>query len=257
VLLMFMAAPTLAADQTHTVDTWGGAGLLQVALILQARTGATFSFEGVPRNVQGLHYTPTARPDGTVVNKPQHDADVRFSYPAAASPREIAEAAVATYNGQSTAYAHYKVVEHSGALNLVPTEILTASGWAAYDSLMDTVITLPSSTGHPTELYHSVVKVLSETAGVPVQDLDGRTLSFSSSPVTLSARTAPARVLLDELVSRSDLVNHWRLTWAIPQAGLPHHGLLYEGWTLSLDLVQPEHDSAFNRTPLVPRQADK
>ena len=75
----------LGADPgVSTVDVING-GLMRAATILQARTGVMVTFEGVPRDIEGLHYRvePTLRSPGH--EKLLTDKELRFDYPAGAT----------------------------------------------------------------------------------------------------------------------------------------------------------------------------
>jgi hypothetical protein len=229
---------------TVDVEVAGG-GLYHAAVVLQARMGTTITYEGVPRNIEGIHYLRRSLDAGGFAYDTV-EGELVFSYPSDASAAEAVEAAVAVANVHPEAYAKYRVVEQDGVVNIVPTEILTVDGWVAYKPVLDTVVTLPSITGRPTELYHATLAALANTAGVPVYD-DRRTLdTWRSAKVTLPSATAPARVLLNQIISQSEYANTWRLLYLFSEENPAL------GWQVSVNQIQPEHDNLMNRTPLVP-----
>src|SRR5687768_12488062 len=83
--LLSIAAPlALAADGDLSVSVVAG-GLARASIILTARHGVTVNFEGVPRTAIGI--VPMHPPGGFV-----------FTYPASATARQAADAAVDSWN---------------------------------------------------------------------------------------------------------------------------------------------------------------
>jgi hypothetical protein len=237
------------AAPTVTVEVING-GLYQAAPIVHARFGTPINYEGVPRNIEGVHFV--RRPDlflGVRMVTPIGDGGFTFSYPADATPRQALDAAVAAYNALPNGYVRYTVRDTGRSLDLVPAEVWDGTAWKASTPLLDTIITIPSRKGWPNDLFLAVAQELSELSGRPVSCDGGLGVpSLSSDPdlsITIPSATGPARTLLSEIVSRSDLANSWRFAW--------HPSLEEPNWYLFFYLVQPKDEAVLNRTPLVPR----
>lgn len=240
---MWIAYAWAGDKNTLSVDVVDG-GLMWAANILVARNGTPINYEGVPWNVEGIHYR-VVNIDGESVRQRTVIKELKFTYPANATARQALEAAVVAANGRPDAEAIYIINEDQGVLNLVPTQIRTPSGFVPYTPLLDTIITLPSATGVPIDLYHSVVETLSRTTGLPIHDAKVEaTMSAKGAPsVRLPSATGSVRSLLTQIVASSDYAREWRVMWVV--ADDEEHG-----WNLSFQMAQPSEDRLLNRTPL-------
>ena len=253
-MLILLSSLGHAADPTLSVSVVNG-GLGRAAMILTARHGRTVNFEGVPRTLEGVSVQTVTLPDGSTGTKMIYPADYTFSYPASASPRDAAEAAVAAWN-QLAVDAHYRVLESDGMLHFVPTEVRLVDGtYAPSKPLMDTELKLERVTGEPTALYKEILLALVETSGVPIENAYAGTLLGSPLPeelqvpfgpqqeeVTLPSATGTARSLLDAVLAAAGSQTNWRLIW-IADPGR---------WSFSFAVAGPEAEYQLNRTPLAP-----
>lgn len=243
ILLLCLSA--LGADPGgSTVDVIDG-GLMQAATILQARTGVMVTFEGVPRDIEGLHYQVAPTPQSPLHEVRLTREALRFEVPAGATALEALEVAVAASNASPDAYARYRVASDGDALDVLPFEVRTLAGWEPYTPLLDTVVTLPSATGTATQLYRALVVALSDVSTVPVVDGVGLSALDPYWPgwdrygaLTLRSPTAPARVLLDEIIGQADYADTWRLGW-VRWIDPSHRNPTEPHWVLSWDRVQP------------------
>jgi hypothetical protein len=246
VLTCLTSISTAAPEGQALSVTLTGGGLETAATVLQARFGTTINYEGVPMVVEGTHYTPWVRtPAGVQHYVPVALGELAFSYPAKATVREAVEAAVAAHNGAANGYARYRVVAHDDVLDLVPTEVLTSGGWQPYVSPLDTVISLPMSTGRGTELWHAAVAALNaRTPQVTMLNRENQVMESMYDPQTaLSSSTAPAREILAQILGTAIYANQWQLKYSLPNLSL-------RGWLLDFRQVQPEDDAVGNLTPL-------
>lgn len=253
-MISLLAVCASAQDRTDLeVDVVNG-GLGRASFILIARNGTSINYEGVPRNLEGIHFVSVPSSKGwPFPTTPQQACErgLKFSYPADASPRAALDAAVAAANAQPDAISRYRVIEQEGQLDLVPYEVRDASGWHPYTPLLDTVITLPNATGTPTALYRSLMPALTEAAHVQVLDGSGHSSLDLLNPedrITLPSATGPARTLLDQIFAHAQFANHWFMVWVY--ASDPE----VAGWYILFTQVQPEDEAMLNRTPL-PRPA--
>ncbi|MEZ4237928.1 MAG: hypothetical protein R3F59_17640 [Myxococcota bacterium] len=217
-------------------------GLANASLVLQARTGTSINYEGVPRNVEGRHYRWDSLPNGDPVVRPMRNGSLSVAYAADATPLEALEVLVAAANSSPESCALYRIQRTGTSLDLVPTHILTDGGMVPYSSIMDTIITLPSAVGDAEALYQSVVETLSSTVGIPIVDMapNHALNDCSSPPLTLTSATGTARALLDQIFSQSTYANHWRLAYLSP-------GHQQEGWFMSFAIIRPEMDAILSR----------
>ena len=248
-VLLACAGPAPDGPEVSVVN----GGLLRAGVILQARFGTMITYEGVPRNVEGITYRRDVRADGPNRVVRLGDGALSFRYREDATPLEAVEAAVSVANARPDAYAHFRAVEDGDlAINLVPYEVRTLTGWEDYVPLFDTVPEVPGR-GDPTNLYRRTLASVAQQSGVSIRDPLPEAKRIDSVPsdspqhehVVLRDRVA-ARLVLDDIVSQADSVNTWMLLWV--EQGTPT-----DGWSLGFNMVQPSDDGVLNQTPLAPR----
>ncbi|MEZ5397909.1 MAG: hypothetical protein R2724_34795 [Bryobacterales bacterium] len=230
------------ASQSVEVAVEGGLGI--AAVVLQARFGTTINYESIPMVTEGLHYKPFVWADGSLHYTPILPGILRFMYSSNGTVEQAVQSAVDAYNQLPAAVARYRVDSHDDVLDLVPTEVLTVSGWTSYVSPLDTVITLDPAEGQPRELWHRAVEALEDVPVAMGNDRKQAMAEYTYPPATVP-RSAPARVILAQILSASIYANRWELGYVLPN--LP----ISPGWMLRFDQLQPvDEQSSGNLTPL-------
>jgi hypothetical protein len=226
-------------------------------MVLTARHGVSIAYEGVPRTLEGVNVAHFVDESG--VRHPRMVyPQVRFTYPASHSPRQVGQAALEAWNAQ-VVDAHYKLVEVDGILHFVPYEVRTPEGsYVPFRSLMDTRIHLDRTRGTPTQLYRDVLAELVAATGVPIEDasegLVGRTnpqrpLDWDTpqqDEVTLPSADGTARELMDAVLVAGGRETGWQLIWVVNAHGGKG------GWSFGFTLATPRDELLWNGTPSGP-----
>ena len=180
--LIWTAAAAVASD-VLTVDVTAG-GLGRAAIILTGRHGVAVNYEGVPRVVEGVSFRREINGDGVLAPLPISHT-LRFEYPANATPREAAEAAVTAWNATPQREAHYRVLESDGMLHFTPFEVLTVAGtYEPYVSLLDAELVLDRTVG---TRPRSCGRISSRSSPRP----PGRRCATATPTCCSAARTSP------------------------------------------------------------------